>query len=112
MARRNSFLLLIKPSATIVLVIVVPILAPMIMGMALRIETEEEATKATTSEVVVELLWIMAVSNKPMKRPVNGFEVAWIMVCEAEPLRCCSEAIIRSTANMKTIREARIYNAF
>ena len=39
-----------------VLVIVVPTLAPMMMGMALSMVIEPEATKATTMAVVVELL--------------------------------------------------------
>lgn len=75
-ARLNSFFLLINPKDTMVLVIVVPTLAPMIIGMALSSVIDPEATNATTSAVVVELLWIMAVISKPMKSAVNGFEVA------------------------------------
>jgi len=59
-----------------VLVIVVPILAPMIIGTAPSSVSDPEATKATVSEVVVELLWIMAVTNNPMNKPVKGFDVA------------------------------------
>lgn len=52
----NSFFLLMKPNETMVLVMVVPTLAPIIMGMALSKVIEPEATKATTMAVVVELL--------------------------------------------------------
>lgn len=55
-ALRKSFFLLIKPMDTIVLVMVVPTLAPMIMGIALSIVIEPDATNATTIAVVVELL--------------------------------------------------------
>lgn len=59
-----------------VLVMVVPTFAPIIMGIALSMVMEPDATSATTKAVVVELLWIMAVINKPMNKAVNGFEVA------------------------------------
>lgn len=59
-----------------VLVMVVPMLAPMMMGIALSSVMEPDATSATTSAVVVELLWIMAVMSRPMKSAVNGLEVA------------------------------------
>lgn len=55
-ALRNSFFLLMNPSETIVLVIVVPTLAPMMIGMALSMVMEPDATSATTNAVVVELL--------------------------------------------------------
>jgi hypothetical protein len=45
-----------NPNDTIVLVIVVPTLAPIIIGIALRSVIEPEATNATTNAVVVELL--------------------------------------------------------
>lgn len=75
-ALRNSFFLLMKPNETIVLVMVVPTLAPMMMGIALSRVIDPDATSATTSAVVVELLWIIAVISKPMNKAVNGFEVA------------------------------------
>lgn len=55
-ALRNSFFLLMNPSETIVLVIVVPTFAPMMIGMALSMVMEPDATSATTNAVVVELL--------------------------------------------------------
>jgi len=71
----NSFFFVIKLRETILLVSVVPILAPIIIGIALCISMEPEATKATIIEVVVELLWISAVISKPIKRLINGFVV-------------------------------------
>ena len=55
-ALRKSFFLLMKPIETMVLVIVVPTFAPIMMGMALSMVIEPEATNATTIAVVVELL--------------------------------------------------------
>ena len=55
-ARLNSFLRVMNPNETMVLVMVVPMLAPMIMGTAACNEMEPEATRATTMEVVAELL--------------------------------------------------------
>ncbi len=108
-ALRNSFFLLINPSDTIVLVMVVPTLAPMMMGIALSSVMELEATSATTSAVVVELLWIMAVINKPMNNAVNGFEVAWMMVSAADLPMCCRDETIRSSANTKSTSVPMMY---
>ena len=80
---------------------VVPILAPIMMGMALDKVMEFDATRATTMAVVVELLWMRAVINKPINNPVKGLDVAKIMVSTAFFPKCCKELIIRSKANMK-----------
>lgn len=93
-----------------VLVMVVPILAPIIIGMALSKAIEPEATSATTIAVVVELLWIIAVISSPMKRPVKGLDVARIMVSAADLPRCCKEAIIRSSANTNSTNVPMIYS--
>ncbi len=58
------------------LVIVVPMFAPMIIGTAPCSESDPEATKATVREVVVVLLCKIAVTNNPINNPVNGFDVA------------------------------------
>lgn len=79
----NSFLLAIKPKETIVLVMVVPIFAPMIIGIAPSNESEPEATSATIMEVVAELLCIMAVIKRPINKAVNGLEVASKIVSAA-----------------------------
>lgn len=84
----NSFFLLIKPSDTIVLVMVVPIFAPIMMGIALWRVMEPDATSATTKDVVVELLCNIAVVNNPINSPVNGFEVA-IKIVSATLLPMC-----------------------
>jgi len=70
------------------LVMVVPTLAPIMMGMELCTVMEPEATSATTSDVVVELLWSMAVISRPMKRPLNGLAVASRMVSAMLLPRC------------------------
>ena len=90
------------------LVMVVPTFAPMIMGTAPSNAIEPEATRATTMEVVAELLCIIAVMSNPMKRPVKGFEVARIMVSAAVSPRCRKDEIIRSSANKNTKSAASI----
>ena len=52
----NSFFLLMKPSDTIELVMVVPMFAPIMIGTALSNVIEPDATSATVSDVVAELL--------------------------------------------------------
>ena len=56
MAFLNSFRLFRYPMETRVLVIVVPMLAPITIGMALEKSRVPAATAATIKEVVVELL--------------------------------------------------------
>ena len=71
-------------------VIVVPILAPMIIGTALDTVNVPAATKPTVIEVVTELDCIIAVANIPINRPVKGFEVELISILakpEPKPLR-------------------------
>src|SRR5688572_12237025 len=97
---------------TMVLVMVVPTLAPMIMGMALSMVMDPEATNATTMAVVVELLWIMAVMSRPMNNPVNGLEVARIIVSAAVLPRCCKDETMRSSAKMNSTRVPAMYSTF
>ena len=52
----NSFFFGIKPSDTIIAVIVVPMLAPMIIGIADSSVNDPDATIATTKAEMVELL--------------------------------------------------------
>ncbi len=61
------------------LVIVVPILAPIMIGIALLRLIEPVATAVTTIVVVVELLWIKAVIIRPVNRPIYGLEAATMM---------------------------------
>lgn len=46
------------------------------------------ATAVTTIVVVVELLWIRAVTNNPINNPMKGFEAALIMDFNESLLRC------------------------
>jgi hypothetical protein len=85
-----------NPRATMVLVIVVPTLAPMMMGIALSSEIDWDATSATAIEVVVELLCTIAVARTPMRKLVKGFEVATIIDSVAMGLRFLSAEVIRS----------------
>jgi hypothetical protein len=74
-APKNSFFFVMKLSDTILLVSVVPIFAPMMIGIALCKSIDPEATSATIIEVVVELLCINAVTSSPIKRLIKGFAV-------------------------------------
>lgn len=90
------------------LVIVVPILAPIIMGIALSSVTDPDATSATTRAVVVELLCNIAVMSNPMNRPVNGLDVATRIVSAAFFPKCCSDEVIKSSAKRKSRKAPRI----
>ena len=72
--------------------------APMMMGIALSSVSAPEATSATTSDVVVELLCNMAVITNPMNKPVNGLDVASRIVSDTFRFRCWSDDVIRSRA--------------
>lgn len=109
-ARLNSFFRFINPNDTIVLVMVVPTLAPIIIGMALCNEIEPDATKATTSAVVVELLCNMAVTSNPINNPVNGLDVAIKIVSAADVPKCCNEATIKSSAKTNSTSVPIMYN--
>jgi len=74
-ALRNSSFLVMCPSDTRVLVTVVPILAPMMMGIAFLSVRKPEATRPTVMDVVVEELWIMLVTRIPIRRLANGLDV-------------------------------------
>lgn len=65
---------------TIVLVMVVPILAPIMMGIAPCRVMTPPATKPTVIDVVVEELWMMLVVNIPMSSPTIGWDVVSIKV--------------------------------
>jgi hypothetical protein len=78
------------------------------MGIALCNVIEPDATSATTTDVVVELLWSIAVTSNPINRPVKGLEVASKMVSVAFLPMCCREDVIRSSANRKRRNAPRI----
>ena len=59
-------------------VTVVPIFAPITIGMAHLTERMPEATKATTIDVVVPELWIILVAKIPINKPTKGLDVVVI----------------------------------
>ena len=83
------------------LVIVVPTLAPIMMGVALCKVREPEATRATTRDVVVELLCSIAVISKPINSAVKGLDVACKIVSATFFPMCCNDDVIKSSANKK-----------
>jgi hypothetical protein len=80
--RRNSSRRLTAVMATIVFVTVVPMLAPMMRGIAFRTVRASAATSPTTREVVVEELWIRAVAIMPTISPITGSVVLVIRASE------------------------------
>ena len=76
MARLNSSGLVMWPIETIVFVTVVPMLAPMMTGMAPSMESVPVATRVTVRLVVVEELWTRLVTRMPVMRPSSGVLVA------------------------------------
>ena len=77
-ARSNSSRRPMWASETRVAVTVVPMLAPITMGIALARGSgfSGAATRATTMEVVTEELCMTVVASRPTMRPINGLEVA------------------------------------
>ena len=71
----NSLRLPTWPSETSVFVTVVPMFAPIIIGIALETLRPPEPTMPTTIEVVVEELWTMLVASMPIRSPTKGLEV-------------------------------------
>lgn len=92
------------------LVIVVPTLAPMMIGTALSSEIDWDATSATAMDVVVELLCTMAVASTPMRKPVKGLDVATMIDSVAIGLSCLSADVIRSMAKRNNNSTAAMYN--
>src|SRR3990172_2363011 len=74
-ARLNSARLVAWPKETSALVTVVPMFAPMIIGMAFCKERPPAATRHTMIDVVVDELWITLVETMPKNRPRNGLAV-------------------------------------
>ena len=87
-----------------VLVTVVPILAPITIGIALSRLMVPAATIATVKEVVVELLCMIAVVRIPIKKPTNGFEVAKIICFTISSLSCPNALLIKLSDKKKAIK--------
>ena len=81
----NSSFRVMWPRATSVQVTVVPIFAPITIGMAHLTESMPDATKATTIDVVVPELWIKLVARIPMNNPTKGLDVV-VIRRSAKPL--------------------------
>ena len=77
-ARSNSSRRPRCASDTTVAVTVVPMLAPITIGMALASGNgfSGAATSATIIDVVTDELWTSVVASRPTTRPTNGFSVA------------------------------------
>ncbi len=100
-ARSNSWERVTWPIDTIVFVIVVPMLAPMMIGMATEMLSAPEATRPTTIVVVVEELWIRLVARNPMMSPARGSD-AVDTNCSAKPRPAILKAaLIRSMEKKK-----------
>ena len=56
----------------------VPMLAPMMTGIAVATGMVPPPTRATTSDVVVDEDCTRAVARMPTNRPISGFEALWI----------------------------------
>ena len=93
MARSNSIFRLMCPMDTIVLVIEVPMFAPMMMGTAIETLSVPLATKPTTIAVVVELDCTMLVARIPIRSAENGFR-AYAMSASENPFYVLKESPI------------------
>jgi len=80
---------------------VVPMFAPMIIGIALDTVKVPAATKPTVIEVVTELDWIIAVVSIPINKAVKGFEVVLIRVLAKPVPKPFREQLKSSIPNRK-----------
>mmetsp|Transcript_29292 Transcript_29292/g.66409 ORF Transcript_29292/g.66409 Transcript_29292/m.66409 type:complete len:243 (-) Transcript_29292:14-742(-) len=75
-ARWRSMRLFTWPMETMVLVTEVPMLAPMMTGMAAFTVMVSAPTRPTTIDVLVDDDWTMTVARIPVMRPARGFSTA------------------------------------
>ena len=87
-ARLNSFPRLICPIETIVFVTVVPMFAPMIIGIAPVKVMAPPETIPTMRDVVVEELWNKVVAKIPINSEIKGSPVAVMMPFAKSPPNC------------------------
>ena len=115
-AFENSFSTEKCPKEAIKHVIVVPIFAPIMIGIELDMVIVPAATKPTVIEVVTELDWIIDVASIPINSPVKGFEVELINILAnpaPKPLREQLKISIPKRNRYKKNRESAISsNAF
>ena len=81
---KSSFLVT-KVRETRTFVIVVPMFAPITIGMAASMDITPLPASPTINEVVVDELWIILVTRIPVKRPAKGLEYKLIS-CSAKSL--------------------------
>jgi hypothetical protein len=84
------------------LVTLVPMFEPKIIGIALVIESDWEATSDTTIEVVQELDCSILVTSNPMNNPVTGLSVVDINVFSKSFPKDLKEELIKLMAKRKT----------
>lgn len=91
---------------------VVPMLAPITIGIALVKSIDPLATMATIIDVVVELLCKIAVANNPINKLIKGLEVTESIGFTLPLPKCPKEEISRSIENKKIIRISTTENTF
>ena len=67
------------------LVMVVPMLAPMTIAIAFSTLSSPAATAVTISEVLVEELWTSTVARMPSMTPLKGFSATSNILAESFP---------------------------
>mmetsp|Transcript_5006 Transcript_5006/g.10059 ORF Transcript_5006/g.10059 Transcript_5006/m.10059 type:complete len:208 (-) Transcript_5006:166-789(-) len=94
-----------KPMDTIVLVTEVPMLAPMMMKIAILTSRTLAPTRDTTIEVVVELDWTKTVAIIPMHKPAIGFSTPPIRLPVLQEPTILAEVPKRSRPKRKKYRK-------
>jgi hypothetical protein len=104
-ASLNSILRLICVRETKIFVTDVPMLAPMMMGMALATFRAPPATSPTTMDVVNDEDWTMEVERIPTNSPIKGFVVVVIRASARPWPSILSDAPISSILNRKRYKK-------
>ena len=103
--------------ATMVLVTEVPMLAPMIMKMAMLTESSSAPTMETMMEVVVEEDWTSTVASTPIRRAEIGLSATSNILAESLPPRSLKpvpmmERVRRNTQMQKKTARVRAALSF
>ncbi len=95
-------------NATICAVMVVPMFAPMITPIDWEKDINPAVVKPTTSTVVTDEDWIIAVTNAPVSAPVNRLEVSFARTSFIRsPATAFRAAVIWSIPNRNRARPPR-----
>jgi hypothetical protein len=100
----NSAFRVMCPKETSVFVTVVPMFAPIIIGIAVPKSRVPLAIRATTMEVVALLLWIKEVASMPANNPAMGLDT----LPSTRSANGCPMAFTASP--IPTIERRKIYN--